>query len=108
MDIILKLFKTFVNTFLRVTIILKYPFQKINSVWNVPNLSKCENIYKLKHILYQIYELKVKNFQATIYTTKSRFSINGGIICSPIISKSRKDNLLSFSVSIGNDMLMRQ
>ena len=30
----------------------------------VSNMSKCENIYKLKYLLYQIYKPKVKNFQS--------------------------------------------
>ena len=30
----------------------------------VSNMSKCENIYKLKYLLYQIYKPKVKIFQS--------------------------------------------
>ena len=40
------------------------------------NLSKCENIYRLKNVPYNIYKPKEKTFKVTICATKSRFSIN--------------------------------
>ena len=49
------------------------PSGKLNQYRIVSHLSKCENIYKLKYILYQIYKLKIKTFKVTKHITKIRF-----------------------------------